>query len=61
MATYIITKGEMEAGALMSRAKGEMSTKDSFREDANYIIDLAHRIERERLEVAMSRASGEGG
>ena len=51
--TYTITKGELEAGALMSRAKGEISTEDSFREDANYIIDLAHRIERERLEVAM--------
>ena len=45
------TWGEIEAARIMDRYKGFVTIKDSIRRDADYLIDLAHRIERERMDV----------
>jgi hypothetical protein len=44
----IITPAEIEAGMVMTRYRGVMSTSDSFKKDADHIIDLAERIKKER-------------
>ena len=49
------TWGEIEAARIMDRYKGFVTTKDSIRRDADYLIDLAHRIERERMDVITER------
>jgi len=50
--TYTIYPSEIEAARIMQAYKSEMTTDDSIKEDANYLIDLVHRIERERLDGA---------
>ena len=49
---YTIFPSEIKAAQIMSHYRGELNTNDSIKDDANYIIDLAHRIERERLDGA---------
>lgn len=44
----VITPAEIEAGMTLSRSRGYLSTNDSFKKDADRIIELAERIKKER-------------
>jgi hypothetical protein len=44
----IITPAEIEAGMIMTRYRGYLSTDDSFKKDADRIVELAERIKHER-------------
>ena len=50
---YTITESEILASRVVSRYRGELTTDSSIIDDANFIIDLADKIKRERVEAAM--------
>ena len=52
---YTIYKSEIEAAQLISFAKGEITTDDSIKDDADKIIELADRIKRDRLRGAANK------
>ncbi len=47
---YFITKSELEAARLMSYTKS-LTTNDSVKNDADYIVELGDRIKNERLKA----------
>jgi hypothetical protein len=51
---YFITKSEMEAAKLMS-SKKSLTTNDSIKDDADYIVELADKIKNERLKMLAYR------
>ena len=50
--TTTVYPAELEATQIMVIFRGEISTDDRIKEDANFILDLADRIKRQRLEGA---------
>ena len=50
--SYTVYKSEIEAMQIMMAWRGERTTEDSIKDDADYIINLADRIKRDRLRGA---------